>query len=550
MTDTAQVVVEGGPPPRRSFYDVLFSSGAYQASLKTRVPKRLSLTPVDIFPGSSDRADSIFQGEYNFAGNELDLAQQEPWFADDMPLIWHKELHEFGWLRDFTANGSQAAQRHARSMILSWIPHFDTYRAYVWDEDVLSRRLIQWFCHSGFLLEDGESEFNYTFLKSLRRQFIHLSRLAKRNPREEDRTLLWQALLYGALCFPDMKKQVGKYSASLVTELNRVVMADGCHVSRNPERHLNMLGDLVGLRNSLMAAHEDVPVAVNNAIDRLAPAVRFFQHGDGRLAQFNGGGQLEEGYCDTLLSLSDATGRPPQRFPKGGFERIKAGRALLIMESGEGGREKRDIRHAGLLSFEFSYGRERLIVNCGGAPDLDTNWGKALASTAAHSTLGFDHLNAVFPETTVTEDNKTLVVRNEEDGNIWLDVESHGYRKSVGVLHRRRLYLDATGRALRGEDQIIPERTLAANHASFTLRFHLHPDLSISRSAGGKNILIRTPSGVGWKFLTGAPRLTLEESVYCSFPGERRRNQQVVITGHLSNQDPVLIKWALTRLSD
>lgn len=550
MTDLAEQLAEGGPPSRRSVYDVIFASGPYQASLKSRVPKRLALDPLDIFPGSSDVAENIFQGQFVFGGHELNQENKDPWLASEMPLAWHKELHGFTWLRHFAANDTQAARHHARALITLWVRYFGNYRPYAWDDEVLSRRLIEWFCHGAFLLEEGESEFNYLFLKSLRRQYIHLSRIIRRNPKEEDRVQHWQALLYGALCFSDLNRYTDKTLGSLEKEIQRVVMADGCHISRNPERHLELLGDLIGLRNSLMQANQNVPIAVNNAIDRLAPAVRFFQHGDGRLALFNGGSQTEDGYSDTILSVSDATGRPPHRFPKGGFERLKAGRALLITETGEGGREKKDTRHAGLLSFEFSYGRERLIVNCGSVPDAGSSWGRALAATAAHSTLGFESLNAVFSEKEEHSEDQSTVVRNEEDGNIWLDLESHGYQKSIGILHRRRLFLDASGRALRGEDQIIPQRPPTANKSVFSLRFHLHPDLSISRSAGGKNILIRTASGVGWKFLTGAPRLTLEESVYCGSPGERRRNQQVVITGHLSSQDPVLVKWALTRLSD
>ncbi|USG61288.1 heparinase II/III family protein [Sneathiella marina] len=548
MTAAANLPNEGGIPKRRTVLDIIFSSGPYQASLKSRVPKRLSLVPVDVFPGDSDRADNIFQGHFDFAGHEFFLASPEPWHAEGQPLAWHRELHEFGWLRDFSANGSEAAKRHSRALILSWISHFETYVPYVWDEDVLSQRIINWFCYSGFLMEREDSDFNFRFLRSLRRQYLHLSRISKRKPLLQDRFCLWQALLYGTLCFPDLQKQTDKIMASLETEVGRVVMTDGCHISRNPEHHLMLLGRLVGLRNTLMAANVIVPIILNNTIDRLAPAVRFFQHGDGRLALFNGGSQMDEGYCDMLLSQSDATGRAPHRFPQGGFERLKAGRALLIIETGEGGRTKHDLRHSGLLGFEFSYARERLIVNCGGSRDLDSSWGRALASTAAHSTLGFDNLNADFP--TSQEVEQSAVVRNEEEGNVWLDLESSGYLSSVGLRHRRRLFIDASGLALRGEDQLIPERQPSTRRSRFTLRFHLHPDLSISRSAGGKNILIRTPSGSGWKFLTGAPLLTLEESVYCSVPGERRHNQQIVIAGQLENENPVLVKWALTRLSE
>ncbi|TNE41534.1 MAG: heparinase, partial [Alphaproteobacteria bacterium] len=188
---------------------------------------------------------------------------------------------------------------------------------------------------------------------------------------------------------------------------------------------------------------------------------------------------------------------------------------------------------------------------CGGARDSETSWGRALASTAAHSTLSFGGLNAEFPKAgTAADTDHPMVTRHEEEGNVWLDLNSEGYLNSAGIRHRRRLYMDASGLALRGEDQIIPVREPSVSHPQFYLRFHLHPELSISKSAGGKNILIRTPGGTGWKFLTGAGSLTLEESVYCAAPGERRRNQQIVITGALTGQEPLMIKWALSRLSD
>ncbi len=547
MNRAAIAPAKDGFPSRRLLSDLLYASRPYQALLKSRVPKRLNLAPGDVFPGNAERADHIFQGHFDFAGVPHEQDDQNPWRIEGMPLAWYRELHEFSWLRHFVANGSDAAKNHCRALILAWIEEFDGYHPYFWDEDVLARRVIAWLCHSRFVLEQEETErFNFPFLRSLRRQYIHLTRLARGKAKAPDRIATWQALLYGALAFPDMTKGVARYLGQLEAELNRIVLADGCHINGNPERHLTLLGDLLGIRNTLMAANEMVPVAINNTIDRLAPAIRFFQHGDGQLALFNGGQTLPEGYCDHILSLSDATGRAPQRFPQGGFERLKAGRALLILESGEGARHHGAHRHAGLLSFEFSYGRERLIVNCGSVRDPDSAWARALSATAAHSTLGFDNINAVFPD----DGAGTRVVRNEDDGNIWLDLESHGYRDSVGILHRRRIYLDASGLALRGEDQIIPERMPEPVRSHFSLRFHLHPDLSISKSASGRNILIRTASGTGWKFLTSAPRLALEESVYCSVPGERRHNQQIVISGQLIDQEPILIKWALSRLSD
>ena len=51
--------------------------------------------------------------------------------------------------------------------------------------------------------------------------------------------------------------------------------------------------------------------------------------------------------------------------------------------------------HAGTLSFEFSHGDERLIVNCG-AQNAGGEWRLAQRATAAHSTLAVDDTNLYF----------------------------------------------------------------------------------------------------------------------------------------------------------
>jgi len=47
MIKTAITPAKGGLPSRRLISDVIYASGAYQALLKSRVPKRLVHAPVE-----------------------------------------------------------------------------------------------------------------------------------------------------------------------------------------------------------------------------------------------------------------------------------------------------------------------------------------------------------------------------------------------------------------------------------------------------------------------------------------------------------------------
>ena len=66
----------------------------------------------------------------------------------------------------------------------------------------------------------------------------------------------------------------------------------------------------------------------------------------------------------------------------------------------------------------------------------------------------------------------------------------------------------------------------------FALRFHLHPDVTSSLSADGRQVLLRHDKAGAWVFRADGPETPrLEPSVYFSAPGQLRRCQQIVVRG-------------------
>jgi uncharacterized heparinase superfamily protein len=93
----------------------------------------------------------------------------------------------------------------------------------------------------------------------------------------------------------------------------------------------------------------------------------------------------------TLLAYDDVRGRALLNAPYSGYQRMEAGGAALIVDTGRPPPPAYSTEaHAGCLSFEFSFGGERIIVNCG-APGPNRNAAREMARTsAAHSTLIID----------------------------------------------------------------------------------------------------------------------------------------------------------------
>ena len=130
--------------------------------------------------------------------------------------------------------------------------------------------------------------------------------------------------------------------------------------------------------------------------------------------------------------------------------------------------------------------------------------------------------------------------RQEANGAHWLEVSHDGWRKLFGAVHRRRLYMAESGEDIRGEDAVE-----AATPQPYTVRFHLHPNVSASLQQDGEAVLLRLPAGGGWRLRADGARMGLEESIYLGGP-EPRRSEQVVLTGYADG--PQQVKWAITKV--
>ena len=327
-----------------------------------------------------------------------------------------------------------------------------------------------------------------------------------------------KGLAYGGLTLPGCEKYLSQALHLLERELPRQIMPDGGHVERNPSTHMAVLRHLIDLRTALRAARFEAPESLFHAIDRMTPMLRFYRHGDHGLALFNGGREEEAVLIDTVFGQADARGRPLKSAPHTGFERLLAGRTLVLMDTGRPPPPGDDAQaHAGTLSFELSIGRERMIVNCGANPAGDPRWQRALAATNAHSTLTIDDTNSselLAHGGFGRRPAKVICERMEAEGASLVEASHDGYARNFGLTHQRRLFLGDSGEDLRGEDILIAAAGQRHKSRPFTIRFHLHPAAEAALVEGTNAALITLPSGIVWRLFTNGGALSLEDSIY------------------------------------
>src|SRR5258706_11710815 len=152
----------------------------------------------------------------------------------------------------------------------------------------------------------------------------------------------------------------------LMAEIDRQILADGGHVSRNPGALIELLLDFLPLRQAFQARNIAPPPQLNNAIDRMMPMMRFFRHDDGNFAHFNGMGPTLPDVIATILAYDAARGAPLSNAPHSGYQRAEASEMLVLMDAGAPPPiNVSQEAHAGCLAFEMSHGLQPIVVNCG-----------------------------------------------------------------------------------------------------------------------------------------------------------------------------------------
>jgi uncharacterized heparinase superfamily protein len=509
--------------------------------LKGSTPSALLHVPPNPWPGDAQRGRTMLTNIVALAGETVTVIgsawntpAHEPWLA---------AMHSFEWLRDLRAVGGDAARRHARALTSEWLDRKPRRGELSFRADVMGARIANWIAFHDFFCASADDGFRARLFASMARQAKGLARALPSDLAGAPLLIAIKGLLASGVCLEAGDARIALAEKLLLRELPKQVLADGCHVERNPTVHAIVLAALIDIRAFYKTARLAMPEQLQHTIDRMTPALRFFRHGDGALALFNGSLQGEAVMMDTILTQADARGKPLKRAPQAGFDRMSLGRTVVIVDSGAPAPPKLDRHtHAGIASFEMSVGRERFIVNCGAYPGVGP-WRAALAATAAHSTLTLADTNQIelLPGGGVRRKWPTVEAHREDAAEGSLVEVSHNGYANLGLTHRRRLFLTDSGENLRGED------TLTGNTPQrFAIRFHLHPEVQVSLTESGRAALLRLGDGTGWRFHSDSDAVTLDDSVFFG-SGAARRTNVLVISGQTAGNGESVVRWAFRR---
>ena len=554
-----------------------------------RVPERIVLAPPDILPGDVETAHALYEGRWVLAEHEVQTGGHSPLKIVGQMPAWHRALHGFGWLRHSRAADTELARAHARAITEDWIVlHGRGEGEHAWEPEVVAARFRHWLSHSRVLVGHEDDVFLEGFLPQLA---LH-HRFVRRAMRDARDPLLRLRLL-GVLCVASIAlgssgREQRRLHAALEEELGRQILPDGGHVSRRAEALLDIAVELLPLRQCHVAQGRAAPRGLITALDRILPALRFHTHADGSLAAHNGTREVRRDRLAAVMELDRAlgTGASAREVADGdlaiaprsaaaaqaresGYQRLAVGQTVVVVDTGRvPDLENASHAHLGMLSFELSSGTgsaaRRIVVGLGHVPDERSELSRALRGVAAHSTLAVENVPAgeivttgreawLFDEPLVGGPQEVVVRRADAEDGSWRGFRAtHDAfaRDGKGAVHARILMLTNDGRALRGEDTLLPPGGTDKAPPGWappeaTIRFHLHP--CVEARVEDEAIVLRPDRGQPWRFriegpVETVPSAVVEESFYAGSERPRPTSQIVVELGGRSS-----LAWTFTR---
>lgn len=535
-------------------YQLSWRTPLHKMRITGKLPLKLLAAPDNPLPGDEARGTAIRIGKFLFQGME------QPVSAIDyeklaLPPAFADYIHRFDWLRDLAAAVNRGEGAPLASAIAEkWLAaNGDKPRMPAWRIDNSAWRFLNMASAAPYLLTSNDLIYRSKILNHFARTARHLDQSAIRATRPFDKVCGWAGVIAASLLLPEGKARRAMGEHSLESALAELVFPDGGVLSRAPQQLMELIALLSMLRQCYTARQEAIPEFVTDTLNRNIPALLGLTHADGGLGAWQGCGHIGAERIEALVQASGVRARPLRQALDWGYQRVSAGQAVLLVDAGPPPHAKQAlVGCASTLALEFSFGKQRIIVNCGGAglagATIPAALARGLRTTAAHSTLCLD------------DSNSTALLAKGQLGAGVVDVElerrdieratrieaNHdGYSRAYGFIHNRVLVLRSDGMELRGEDTLLPHAKFKGREeVAAHLRFHLGPDIELLLADDKRSVVMRMEDGSSWTFMTAMGTIEVDESLWVDENGRPHPTRQLVIGVNVP-KGGITIGWAL-----
>ena len=558
LADFAPPSLGAGERLVRLAYRLGVPGGILRSPFRKAAKARLLATVDNPLPGQRGAGTALRAGWLTVHGGRLALADLD-YANKTITPPFERALHGFRWLDDLAASGPrETGAPIAEKLLAGWLEaHPRPGKGAAWAVGNVGQRLLGWLINAPLILSSHDKAFRSQVLAALDETARWLDRHVGRAEDRLGEVAGWCAIVAAGLLLPEGKPRRLYGEAGLLRALGELIGDDGGVLSRSPLAQIEAIDLLVRLSACYRATRRDPPEAIPAMLGLLVPPLLGVLHGDGGLGNWQGAGAIDAARIEALVAATGVRARPLREARQWGYQRVSAGpqrTATVLVVDAAPPPLARHARHgcASTLAFELSAGKQRLVVNCGGAAfaggAIPVRLAQGLRATAAHSTLALDDTNSTAVlingrlgagVSEVEVERRQVVADAGRRGATRIEAAHDGYAPRFGLTHRRILLLRDDGGELVGEDQLVPSgRRGKRGKVGFAIRFHLAPGVEPYLSEDGRGVALALPDGSHWQFRSGAKddgvRVALDDSLWADGQGRPQATKQLVIHGLVS----------------
>ncbi|QGN55540.1 heparinase II/III family protein [Novosphingobium sp. Gsoil 351] len=573
LADFAPPSLGAGERLVRLAYRLGVPGGVLRSPFRKAPRARLLATVENPLPGQRAAGTALRAGWLAVCGGRLALGDLD-YASKTITPPFERALHGFRWLDDLAASGPrETGTAIAERLLADWLEaHPRPGKGVAWSVGNTGQRLLAWLIHAPLILSGHDKAFRGQVLAALDGTARWLDRHVGKAEDRLGEVAGWCAIVAAGLLLPEGKPRRLYGEAGLLRAMGELIGDDGGVLSRSPLAQIEAIELLVRLSACYRATRRDPPEAIPAMLALLVPPLLGLLHGDGGLSNWQGAGGIEAARIDALVAASGVRARPLREARQWGYQRASAGpprTATVLVFDAAPPPLARHARHgcASTLAFELSAGKQRLVVNCGGAAfaggAIPVRLAQGLRATAAHSTLALDDTNSTAVLINgrlgagvdeVEVERRQVVADAGRRGATRIEAAHDGYAPRFGLTHRRILLLRDDGGELVGEDQLVPSgRRGKRGKVGFAIRFHLAPGVEPYLSEDGRGVALALPDGSHWQFRSGARDdgvgVALDDSLWVDGQGRPQATKQLVISGMVSRGGGSF-PWVFKRMRD
>ncbi len=525
---------------------IYFTTNYYNKSLKSKIPKQFYFYPNPFLLSS-------FINYKNFSFKIENIDSQSFW-DKEFSKKDEKNLHDFFWLNLIDRKNNALI---IQEIISIWIQKNNRYRKIIWDNTVLSKRIISWILNADIILNNADNIFKDNFLQSILIQINHLKKNIKFQNDYPKKIEMISAILLSGLVFKEYSDNLDFGLKELKKLIENFFDSEGFPINRNPNDLIKLSKYLILIKECGRDAQSYIPDYLDEIIEKNLVCLVSIKTSNNETPLFNGNTESKiDEYLNYIKSLNYKLGKAKSLAGNICILRNKK-HNIFIDVGGPPNKNFSNNYQSGPLSFEYFINENKIITNCGFGTQISKKAELLSRLTSAQSALCLNDTSVTKFErnklinnafgTSIKNSFKIFDVNyNDEKTSIMVEGSHDAYEKNFGYIHKRSIKVLKDSNDLLGYDHLIKKRNKTSD-IIYSIRFHLYPGISAVQTMGGNSILLQIEKNKSLVFTSSEEKISIEKSI---FLGRNKilNNFCITIYGNINNEEKK-ITWKIRKNS-